>query len=238
MSNRLLQILFIAPWLWSVAAFGQTVAPEMLATTVRTHLQEALDHMQQGFTLLEVQPRAALQLPDGELTMELALTPEELAPGARLQIPVTLLVNGKAEAETQVTVRLKQRVGLVIPRQTLHKGEMITASMLAVRETELTTPQGDLVTGDKLGQLVGKAANRQIREGQPIRGDWFDEPFVVGRGEKIRVVIHEKGLTIETLAVAEANGKVGEVIQVRNTKSNRRFPVRLTGPGEGRVEIL
>ncbi|MBF0610195.1 MAG: flagellar basal body P-ring formation protein FlgA [Magnetococcales bacterium] len=230
--------LFLFLFLTTATAWGQTVSPEMVGLTVRSHLQGALDQMNQGYSILEVQSRNAFQVPDGELSMELTLHPDELAPGVRLTVPVTLLINGKAEAATTVTVKLKQRQKMVVTRQSIHKGETLHAGMLEVRESEMTTATGDVVLADRLSSLIGKAANRQIREGQPLRMEWLEEPLAVTRGEKIRVSIQEKGLTIETTAVAESPGKVGEIIQVRNMKSNRRFPVRLVAPGAGKVELL
>ena len=63
------------------------------------------------------------------------------------------------------------------------------------------------------------------------RGSLQAPEISVRRGEEVRVRAASGAVVIETVALAAANARAGEVIRVRNAASRQTYTVRVTGPG-------
>ncbi|MBF0284383.1 MAG: flagellar basal body P-ring formation protein FlgA [Magnetococcales bacterium] len=204
------------------------------AEAVRAHLQLRLDAEGEGWRIDEATCGYDLNLPDGPVTWRLSPPPGEPAPG-RWNVPVTALVNDRQAAQFQSSVSVTRVLRVPVARQAIQRGEVIQESYLDFQETTLTRPTPGLVSDP--GQIIGKAAKRALRPEQVLQVEWFEEPLVVRRGERVKVSYASRGLSIAGIGVAEAHGRLNEVVTVRNPESSRRFTARVAGPGEVRVDM-
>ena len=75
------------------------------------------------------------------------------------------------------------------------------------------------------------ASRRSIPAGRTLRTDWFEAPAVIGRGDRVRLVLHAGGMRIEGIGQALSDGAVGEVVRVRNADSRREVHGRVAPDG-------
>ena len=61
------------------------------------------------------------------------------------------------------------------------------------------------------------------------------EPIAIKRGDTVIVEAQTGTIMVSTQAVALANGRIGEQINVRNLQSERIVRIEIMGPGRGRV---
>jgi flagella basal body P-ring formation protein FlgA len=87
-----------------------------------------------------------------------------------------------------------------------------------------------------LEATAGKWPRLWIRAGTVIFNTQLESAKDVARGETVVASVQEGGAHLETEARAEASGAVGEMIPVRNPKSQKRFWARVTG--KGRVSVI
>ncbi len=86
-----------------------------------------------------------------------------------------------------------------------------------------------VITGEE--SLIGHAARRPLQAGKPLRKSDVAAPTLVKRGALIAMTYDAPGLSLTHAVVAEANGVKGEVIEVKNPKSERIIEAVVTGPG-------
>lgn len=235
-SHRMISVLGLALGLiglTSAVPAAQVLPRQEIMDQVGRMMQRELDLQGQGMRVASVYYANDLRVGDGRVEMVLDGAPTGLPPGRHT---LNLMVNleGQTQFPIQVVVNLRQVVRVPVLTRTVSRGEEVTMGDLEWREQEMVAAIGDLVATD--ADVMGKVANRTIRAGLPLRADWLEVPVVVERGDRLRVVLNSHGLSIETSAVALAQGRVGETIQVRNLRTSRLFMARVAAAGEVVVE--
>ena len=118
------------------------------------------------------------------------------------------LVSGAAHAQKPMAV---------IPTETIYPGETVDAGRL--EEVEVTNPAltGDYATATE--QVAGKITSRTLLAGRVILVSSLREPYVVERGQAVRIVFTNGPLRITAGGAPLESAAVGDLIRVRNTDS-------------------
>ena len=80
-------------------------------------------------------------------------------------------------------------------------------------------------------EIVGLAAKRQLRPGQPVIPSDFSRPVLVTRGESVQIVYETPGLVLAARGQALESGAKGDLVTVINPQSKRTIHGTVTGPG-------
>jgi flagella basal body P-ring formation protein FlgA len=83
--------------------------------------------------------------------------------------------------------------------------------------------------------VIGMAARRPLREGDPVLVRDITAPLVIKSGETVDVIYAADGMTLTLQAKALANAAVGDTINVLNTASKKLIEVVATGPDQAVV---
>lgn len=81
--------------------------------------------------------------------------------------------------------------------------------------------------------VIGKVPKRGIAAGSQVVPALLDNPLVVRRGEVLAIESRMQGILLRIDAIAEANGRAGDQIIVRNPTSGRRLTARVEAAGKG-----
>ncbi len=79
--------------------------------------------------------------------------------------------------------------------------------------------------------VVGHAARRDLRAGQPIRISEMMKPELVARGDTVTLTFDSPGVVLSLRAKAMESGTEGDVIQVMNPQSKRTVQATVEGAG-------
>lgn len=90
----------------------------------------------------------------------------------------------------------------------------------------------------KTTAIVGHAARRDLRAGQPIRVSELMKPELVGRGDTVTLSFESTGVRLVVRAKAMESGTEGDTIQVLNPQSKRTVQATVEGPGRVVVRPL
>jgi flagella basal body P-ring formation protein FlgA len=103
------------------------------------------------------------------------------------------------------------------PKSVIYPGDVIRDEMLA----DIPAEADDAGAGVALSrsELIGKISRRTLLPGRAIPLRAIDNPRVVANGAEVRLVYIDGGLTIVTTGAALQDGRVGEVIKIRNSDS-------------------
>ena len=78
--------------------------------------------------------------------------------------------------------------------------------------------------------LVGMAARRRLKQGQPLRANDLEAPIVIGRGNLVTVLLRTASMTLTAQGRALDAGAKNETIRVMNTHSKNVIEARVTSP--------
>jgi flagella basal body P-ring formation protein FlgA len=79
------------------------------------------------------------------------------------------------------------------------------------------------------GETVGLVLQRAVAAGAEIRGGMLAPPYDVQRGEMVEVEVVSGTTRLALTAEAQAAGRAGDLVAVRNPASNRVFQARVSG---------
>ncbi|MEO5377473.1 MAG: flagellar basal body P-ring formation chaperone FlgA [Magnetococcus sp. DMHC-6] len=228
--------LLVALTLWSPFSVlhAATLEPGEVGRSVEKYLEEKLQtEGPEGLSVASVYYRFGLPLKEGKITWKIDFPTEERTPG-RHYLPVTALVNGTPEANFQVSVVLNKKIKIPVVSHTLKRGDIVTEADIRWQKLELVRMDPGLIL--KPEELIGKSANRLIKEKSPLQEAWFERPLAVDRGQKINIWVTNGALSIQTTGISMDKGHIGDQIEIRNPESRKRFMAKITGPGEAQVD--
>jgi flagella basal body P-ring formation protein FlgA len=132
-------------------------------------------------------------------------------------------------------VRVSVNVTRTIAIEDLRQGTPILARQLRT-ETVDTFPPTRMIP--RLDYIVGMLPVRPIAAGSEIRIENLTRPIDVARGALVHVEARNGSARVELIARAEAAGRIGDLIAVRNIESSRVFHARIDAPGSVLVEAV
>jgi flagella basal body P-ring formation protein FlgA len=84
--------------------------------------------------------------------------------------------------------------------------------------------------------ILGKASRRNFSPGDPLTSEAFSDPFLVHHGETVRLRLERNGILLTSLARAEQDGRLGQVIVVRNLEFSSTLKAQVTGRAAVRMQ--
>jgi flagella basal body P-ring formation protein FlgA len=207
----------------------QSLGPEQVRRTVEAFLAERYPDLR--FRIDQIEMPGEILLPEGELRIQVdhgqAVT--TLNP---LSLKLDFVIEGRRVRSQWVRVKAVAIASLVTTSREIEFGRQIQPADLQIEEREL----------ERLGEyhlemasLVGTAAKRGFRAGEPIRLSEVRAPTLVKRGDVVTVISKGTNFTISTLGRAREAGTLGDQVLVENLDS--RQPVRGVVTAGKQVEV-
>jgi flagella basal body P-ring formation protein FlgA len=193
--------------------------------------QSAERALKQGLT--ERYPRFEVHSSEPEeKTIAVPAGAVEIKSRAPLRIPSTgrvtvwtdVLINGGHYQSIPLSFTVRAYQPALVARRALRAGEALVAADFEVRETHVEGIAADTdLKSLRLRQPLGAGSVLAAQHVAQARGVTRHQPVVV------RVAFGS--VALETTALASGDGKLGEVIRVRNPETNQTYPARVAGPG-------
>jgi flagella basal body P-ring formation protein FlgA len=141
-------------------------------------------------------------------------------------------------ATTHWSIYTPARVSMVskvaIVSHNLPRGHRLSTADITLADHETSMLNAGYITDP--ARAAGMELKRALRQGDALREALLIQPEAIKRGDNVVVQARIGGLNVATSAEALSNGRVGEQIRVRNSKSERVVKARVVGPG--RVEVI
>jgi flagella basal body P-ring formation protein FlgA len=103
----------------------------------------------------------------------------------------------------------------------LHEGDSIRLNQLKIESYEGPVHRERYCTDP--AQIEGLLLRRPLAVGTPLMDDMLEAPREVNRGDIVNAIVQTGAARLEVQGVAEADGRKGQVISVRNPRSGRSF---------------
>jgi flagella basal body P-ring formation protein FlgA len=125
--------------------------------------------------------------------------------------------------------RIVVRSGKIVAAEGLPAGHPIEARQLRLEEVD--EPPSSRPVSLPLDQITGKIPRRPIAAGDVITANRIEDPKDVERGEVVHVEVLSGGARLDLEGRAQADGRKGDMIPVRNMATGKRFSARIADKG-------
>nr|WP_228730427.1 flagellar basal body P-ring formation chaperone FlgA [Shewanella yunxiaonensis] len=131
-----------------------------------------------------------------------------------------------------LSVRVDISYPVVVAKETLAPGELLSAAQLEVRYIDQYSVNGEQFSN--VDQLIGTRLKRRVSKDYPI---FVSNICFVCKGDSVSIIAKTAQFQIKTVGVAEEDGNLGEQIRVKNAQSNKMIEAVVTHVGEVRVNM-
>lgn len=136
---------------------------------------------------------------------------------ARTAQTVTIQCRDPSQWTVYVPVRLQLLAPVLVASRPLAAGQRLTPGDLVVAERDVSAaPAGTLASEE---QAIGQELNTSVAAGVALRWDMLKLQDAIHQGQAVALVAESKGLRLTAEGVALQNGKAGQYIAARNSKS-------------------
>ncbi len=132
-----------------------------------------------------------------------------------------ILTPEKATYRLIATGKYTESRRIPVAKTLIRKGALIEESDIAFKHT----PDNKVVSSalDNEKYIIGKQAKRNIaRSSQILSGD-VENPIVIKKGKAVIAIYREKNMELKVTAQAMSDGRVGEIIKLKNIDSGKEF---------------
>jgi flagella basal body P-ring formation protein FlgA len=199
---------------------------------IEASIRESLKGMAIADADLEIIEYSKFRVPSGKLSF-----PIESLPAYSSQN--TAIWNGFVEHEHhRYPVWARVRIGVpqtrIVAVGNLRAGQKLEAGDVRI-ETVRIFPTRAVVL-QSLSDCVGMLAKRYLAAGAPVSAADLMQPYDVDRGELVTVEVQSGGAVLVLEAEAQASGREGQSITLRNSTSGKMFRAKITGKGRALLE--
>lgn len=152
----------------------------------------------------------------------------------RILVPIEVVHAGKILRCFWVTAEVSVRAATLVASRNIAVNKVIAPDDFVQTVTEIRDLRAAYVVRPE--EILGKASRRNFSAGDPLTREAFSDPFLVRHGETVQLRLERNGIVLTTLARAEQDGKLGQVISVRNLDFSAILKAQVTGRAAVKLE--
>ncbi len=119
----------------------------------------------------------------------------------------------------RVPVKVQNFQTVAVASRQIMKDEYISETDLnMVKQDIYQLPPGIYVSKEP---IIGLVAQRTIPIGTLFKQTMLKQPTLVKRGEVVKIIAHGKGISVEALGVAFSDGTKGQMVRVKNSRTQK-----------------
>ncbi|GHG69143.1 flagella basal body P-ring formation protein FlgA [Alishewanella longhuensis] len=148
------------------------------------------------------------------------------------QTTVQISCSGPTPWQLFLPVRLTEWLELVVIKQNITPGTVITADMLELQRRERRLVRGTIIQDPTM--VLGSRNKRSFSVGQIIS---LQDLCLVCRGDIVTIQVSNNGLSVTATGIAQQDGTLGDAITVRNQQSGRNIQTEVVGVNQVKVKF-
>ncbi|HTB18392.1 MAG TPA: flagellar basal body P-ring formation chaperone FlgA [Bryobacteraceae bacterium] len=225
------------------ASYGVKVAPDAEACfewslqtltddVVRAAIRESLQSPGARIDVLAVSRN---QAPVGKVSFPISglLASTLSGPDTAVTWRGEVLYHGSRKFSVWARVKISASMSRVVPTQLILPGQNVSADQVRVETYDDFPLRNDIARN--LEEVVGRMPRRALRIGSPVFRTDLIEPLEVQRGDLVDVTAISGAAQLRMPALAEAPGRQGDVISLKNPRTGKIFRARIEGKDKALV---
>ena len=172
-----------------------------------------------------------LMLPQGKLAIEVVPSNPTILKSSRFSL--IFRVDNKVRKNISIQGDLQALAPVVTATSSLRRGTILTQANTREELKDLTEYENPCT---RQSLVLGKRLKRAVRAHGVIEAADVEIPPIVKRGEYVKIIITQGQLHLTATGIASTDGKLNEIIRVRNASSDKLIRGKVTAPGI--VEVM
>lgn len=212
---------------------GRQVSADEIAPILKSHILETTPWRESEIAIRSLSNLKGIELPPSE--GELRLSSSAAITGQRRVLaPIEILHAGKSVRSFWIAAEIGVRAEVLTAAKRISSGKIIASADVVQKCVEITDLRASYIRNPE--DLMGKASRRNFSPGDPLTQESFSDPFLVKNGETVRLCLERDGIVLTSLGKAEQDGKLGQMIRVRNIDFSKLLKAQVTGRAEAKLQ--
>ncbi|HSW38172.1 MAG TPA: flagellar basal body P-ring formation chaperone FlgA [Acidobacteriota bacterium] len=208
---------------------GKEVAEEEVAALLIAHLVEHTPWEKSEITITSINNLNGLEIPPGDSALMISPAGTIFGHG-NLMAPLDIVHEGNHYRTLWITADVKINARIVSAARKIISGKPVASEDVRLTDAAVTDLRAAYFR--QVDIVVGKVARRHFAPGDPLTAQAFVEPFLVNRGDMVRLRLERDGVALTSLVRAEENGRLGQVIRVKNFEFSSVLRARVSGQAQ------
>ena len=230
----------VGPIVWSGAETicvrqqgSNLLGAEEIQRRINGALRSALGELEAehlGFELRN--PPETVSLPQGELSTEVLFSDPKVLESR--QATLVVRVNGQVVDNLTLAGRVRARLPVIVTARNVQRGTILKREHLRIKEQNIAALRDPCLD---ITVALGKRLKRSVPVNQVLRLHDLERPVVIERRQLVSMILEKGALRVPAKGMAVTEGRVGDLVMVRNMRSKREIPCTVVGPGLTKVEF-
>ncbi|MCS7150568.1 MAG: flagellar basal body P-ring formation chaperone FlgA [Caldimicrobium sp.] len=121
------------------------------------------------------------------------------------------------------------RVPVVILKNNLASKTILTEDDLILESRELSRLPQDVIF--RVEEVFGKELRMSLKAGTVLRNSHLNSPTVIRRNQEVEIIAKSKNLLVKAKGIALQNGKIEDLIRVKNLSSQKVIQAKVVADG-------
>lgn len=175
-----------------------------------------------------------LKLPAGRVSFEV-MAPERWEGYGNASVALVVRVDDQVKRNQTVQVEVEALADMVVAARTLERGEVLSASDVAVAKRDLSLARGGYLK--EPDEAVGLRVKTTLRANTPVRKDNLEKVPVVKSGQMVTILAENDVVRVTASGRAKGAGAPGDVIMVQNLSSQKEIAARVVDASTVKVDF-
>jgi len=209
---------------------GRPVAPNEIIELVKSYLVKTGNWNEAEIRIDSIGNLNGIEVPPGKCILQISSNGLMLG-HKNILAPVEIVQNGKVLRSYWIAVGVRIKTDILTAAKKIASGNAITADAVSKTSVEITDLRTSYARNPE--NVIGKIASKVFSPGDLLTNDAVLEPFLVKHGDIINLRLQRNGIILNSTVRAQQDGRLGQVIRVRNSDFSSVLKVQVTGPAQG-----
>jgi flagellar basal body P-ring formation protein FlgA len=205
---------------------GRSVDPKEIMELVKAHLLKTGNWNDSEIRIDSIGNLNGIELPPGKCILQIASG--GLTIGRRnVLAPIEILQNGRSLRSFWLTVGVSINAEIITAAKKIALGDSITPDAVLKKFVEISDLRASYARN--IEAVIGKIASKTISSGEFLTNEAVADPFLVKHGDAVNLRLERNGLVLTSTVRAEQDGRLGQIIRVRNMDFSTVLRAQVTG---------
>lgn len=213
---------------------GNLVTEATVKGAINDYLMQKAAPLNAQITVKKINYQGDMKLPAGRVSFEV-VAPERWEGYGPASVALVVRVDNQVKRNQTVLVEVEALADMVVAARTLERGEVLSASDLAVVKRDLAQVQGRYFK--EIDEAAGLRVKSTLRANSPLRKDNLEKVPIVKSGQVVTIVAENDVVRITATGRAKVAGAQGDLITVQNLSSQKEIAARVVDAATVRVDF-
>lgn len=208
---------------------------DLMQTSIQEFIEQTLSEQPDSQTsdtvkidVRRIDPRLRLSRCDKPLTHSMMQRRNQ---GGNLTVKTAC--EGMQPWSIYTSAKVQRITPILVANRYMSRGDLLSQADVRMEPRDTHSISHGFIT--ELSHAVGMELKRPLREGEALRLSQLIEPLAITKGDAVVIEATSGQISVIAPGEALANGRTGQQIKVRNTKSDRIIRAKVISPGKVQV---